>query len=225
MPRRPAPDHVSHLEAQPSTDSGRIRDRLWFAGYYAVAFVLLGLVTSSRQPSVVDLVARPFTGHGVAVARLVTDAGLFPFYAVVSVVLLILGFSQRRWLRSILISVASLIAAWQISDACKALFHRPRPTYFVPGAHEASFSYPSGHTTIVIAFYGFWTAVAWESNLPVATKRWIRIAFGVWALAIGWSRLALGDHYLTDLIGGYLLGATVVSVAILVNRLLADPDA
>jgi membrane-associated phospholipid phosphatase len=225
VPRRSGPDHVSHLQNLPLEESGRIRDRLWFSAYYAIAFVILGVIVARRDPSVIDVAARPFTGHGVPIARLLTDAGLFPVYAGLSVILLIVGFIERRWLRSILVSIVALLAAWQISDACKVLFHRARPTYFVPGAHEASLSYPSGHTTLAIAFYGFWTAIAWESTLPIAAKRWIRIAFAVWVLAIGWSRLALGAHYLTDIVGGYLLGAAVASAAILVNRMLSEPEA
>jgi membrane-associated phospholipid phosphatase len=209
----------------PVEDSSRIRDRLWFSAYYAIAFVILGIVVARRDPSVIDIAARPLTGYGVPIARLLTDAGLFPVYATISVVLLIAGFIERKWLRSILVSIVGLLAAWQISDACKALFHRERPKYFVPGAHESSLSYPSGHATLAIAFYGFWTAIAWESTLPIAAKRWIRIVFALWVLAIGWSRLALGAHYLTDVVGGYLLGAAVASAAILVNRLLGEPEA
>ena len=224
MPRRPQPDHVSHVPpAQPAAAS-RIRDRLFFAGCYAIAFVLLGVIVSGRPPSPVDLAVRPFAGHAVPLARLMTGAGLFPVYATICVALLITVFFQRRWLRAILVSIVTLVAAWQVSDACKDLFHRFRPSYFVPGTHETSLSYPSGHATNVIAFYGFWTAVAWASSLPVSAKRWIRVAFALWALAIGWSRLALGAHYLTDVIGGYLLGAAMASVAMLVYRLLAPSD-
>jgi membrane-associated phospholipid phosphatase len=60
--------------------------------------------------------------------------------------------------------------------------------------------------------------------LPLDAKRWIRIAFALWALAIGWSRLALGAHYVTDVIGGYLLGAAMASLALIAYRALGNPD-
>jgi membrane-associated phospholipid phosphatase len=220
VPRRSAPDTVPHLP--PASDTRR-HDRFLFAAYYAIAFVLLGVVVSSRPPSLFDVAARPFAGHATAVALLVTRSGLFPVYATISVVLLVAGFYERRWLRAVLVSIVTLVAAWQISDACKALFHRLRPNYWV-GIHEPSASYPSGHATLVIAFYGFWTAVAWGSSLPLDAKRWIRIAFALWALAIGWSRLALGAHYVTDVIGGYLLGAAMASLALIAYRALGNPD-
>lgn len=219
MPRRSAPDLVAHLPPLPTR---RLSDRIWFAAYYAIGFVALGLLVSTQKPAVLDMSARPLAGIGTQAALLLTETGLFPVYATISVVLLIAGIVERRWLRAVLISIVTLLTAWQVSDACKNLFHRPRPNYWVL-IHEPSWSYPSGHTTLVIAFYGFWTAVAWMSDLPLVAKRWIRVAFAVWAIAIGWARLALGAHYLTDLVGGYLLGAAMASAGMIVYRLLDTP--
>jgi undecaprenyl-diphosphatase len=206
----------------PPLPSRRLSDRVWFAAYYAIGFVALGLLVSGQKPALLDLSARALAGIGTGPALLLTQTGLFPVYATISVVLLIAGIVERRWLRAVLISILTLVAAWQVSDACKILFHRPRPNYWVL-IHEPSWSYPSGHTTLVIAFYGFWTAVAWTSDLPLAAKRWIRIAFALFAIAIGWSRLALGAHYPTDLVGGYLLGAAMASAGMIVYRLLENP--
>ena len=218
MPRRSQPDTVSHLP--PSADI-RWRDRLWFALYYLFAFVVLGAVVSFRAPSSVDLAGRPFAGHGLLAAQFLTDVGLFPVYAVISALLIVLGLIKRELLRAVLVSIITLVFAWQVSDACKVFFHRPRPPYWFVN-HETSASYPSGHAALVIAFYGFWTAVAWQSDLPISAKRWIRLAFAALAIGIGWSRLALGAHYITDVVGGYLLGAAIASVAMLVYRAL-DP--
>lgn len=87
----------------------------------------------------------------------------------------------------------------------KVAFHRQRP----PGIAvftEASFSFPSGHATIAAAFYGFIVYCLWRQ----AQKRNIRLnlLFGGSALilAIGFSRLYLGVHFLSDVLGGYLLG-------------------
>jgi undecaprenyl-diphosphatase len=219
VPRRSGPDIIPH---QPLVPEVRFTDRLWFTAYYTIAFVALGILVSSHKPDLLDLAGRPFAGIGVRFAVVVTDGGLFPVYASISVVLLIVGAIYRRYLRGILISVLTLVVAWQVSDACKLLFHRARPPYWV-AIHEPSYSYPSGHATLVIAFYGFWTAVAWMSDLPIAAKRWIRLAFAFWAIAIGWSRLALGAHYITDVVGGYLLGAALASAAAVLYRALGPP--
>jgi undecaprenyl-diphosphatase len=72
---------------------------------------------------------------------------------------------------------------------------------------EHSFSFPSGHATIAVAFYGFLAFLAMRG-----TKRWeksVNICFAGIAvvLLIGFSRLYLGVHYLSDVWAGYLVGA------------------
>ncbi len=87
----------------------------------------------------------------------------------------------------------------------KVALHRQRP----PGIAvftEASFSFPSGHATVASAFYGFIVYYLWRQ-----TQNWnirLNLLFGGSALilAIGFSRLYLGVHFLSDVLGGYLLG-------------------
>lgn len=86
----------------------------------------------------------------------------------------------------------------------KLAFHRPRPdvAYYM----ESGFSFPSGHATIAVAFYGFLTYVLFRES-----KHWGRKANAIfWGLtiifAIGLSRLYLGVHFVSDVWGGYLSG-------------------
>ncbi len=92
---------------------------------------------------------------------------------------------------------ASASTAW-----LKTLFARPRPDFALQ--ELADFSFPSGHATGAVAFYGFlaWLALrrGWLSPAPA-------LALGLGAAGlIGFSRLYLGVHYLSDVLGGYLVG-------------------
>ncbi len=94
----------------------------------------------------------------------------------------------------------------------KLAFHRPRPEIAYYAEH--GFSFPSGHATIAMAFYGFLTYV-----LVRETKKWGRkAAILFWGLivilAIGLSRLYLGVHYVSDVWGGYLSGALFLIIGI-----------
>ena len=95
----------------------------------------------------------------------------------------------------------------------KVAFHRQRPLG-ISAYTEASFSFPSGHATIAAAFYGFIVYYLWRQ----AQNRSIRlnILFGgsLLILAIGFSRLYLGVHFLSDVLGGYLLGILWLIVGI-----------
>ncbi len=86
----------------------------------------------------------------------------------------------------------------------KIFFERARPEHAV--YFEPTYSFPSGHATMSVAFFAFIAYV-----LIKLSKKWKRkvniffISFGI-ILAIGFSRLYLGVHYLTDVWGGYLIG-------------------
>ena len=95
--------------------------------------------------------------------------------------------------------------------AGKLIVHRPRPE----GVYiEHLFSFPSGHAAISAAFYGFLAYVVWR-ELPKWKYRlnimffWIALA-----LAIGLSRLYLGVHFLSDIVGGYLVGLLWLAISI-----------
>jgi membrane-associated phospholipid phosphatase len=118
-------------------------------------------------------------------------------------VTLILWFLQYR--RYILPLLATILGSAAFTQLGKLVFHRPRPQSALYVEH--SFSFPSGHATVAVAFYGFLTYIVMRE-----AKRWevkVNICFagiGV-VLLIGFSRLYLGVHYLSDVWGGYLVGA------------------
>ncbi len=100
----------------------------------------------------------------------------------------------------------------------KLAFHRARPD--VAFYAEDTFSFPSGHATISIAFYGFLTYILFRQ-----LKKWKykinALFFGiVIILAIGLSRLYLGVHFLSDVWGGYLLGALWLLIGITISEWL-----
>jgi len=94
----------------------------------------------------------------------------------------------------------------------KLAFHRPRPELAVYAEH--SFSFPSGHATIAVAFYGFVGYIlmrfvqSWNKKVNIFFTTIFVIA------AIGLSRVYLGVHYLSDVWSGYLVGAMWLIIAI-----------
>lgn len=100
----------------------------------------------------------------------------------------------------------------------KFLLHRSRPD--VALYTENSFSFPSGHATIAISFYGFLTYLLirniskWKNKINIF---FIGVAI---IILIGFSRLYLGVHYLSDVLGGYLSGGIWLIVAISISEYL-----
>jgi undecaprenyl-diphosphatase len=189
----------------------------------AACYVVLGLAVSPAPPGRLDVAAEALRGYGVPAALFFTRAGQFPVYAGVCVLLLIAGAFRRAWLGRVGLAVATLLCAWVSSDLGKAFFHRPRPAGWI-GIHETSYSYASGHATLSLAFYGFWACCVWTSGASPAARTAAPAALCALIGAIGWSRLALGAHYATDVLGGYLLGGAWLCLALAVrSRLAARP--
>ena len=98
----------------------------------------------------------------------------------------------------------------------KIIFHRARPAMGV--YVESSFSFPSGHAAIAAVFYGLIIYILWRS--VKSRKNKINILFtGLFViLGIGFSRIYLGVHYLSDVWAGYLVGALWVIIAISISE-------
>ena len=123
-----------------------------------------------------------------------------------------------------LLSIAFLLVSWRGADLFQHLFLRARPLAWVV-KHETAFSYPSSHAAIVGGFYWLWAAMLYCSN-PRCTARVICSALlAVLGLAICWSRLALGAHYVTDVVGGLLFSGALVAATTAVYPRLFGRDA
>lgn len=120
----------------------------------------------------------------------------------------------RRAHRLALFLAVTGIGAGIVNTALKVAVGRARPDVDVP-VHEAfGLSFPSGHAMLSTACYGA-LLVALLPLVPGAWRTAVRWATVGLVLAIGVTRLALGVHFLTDVIGGHVLGLAwlVASVA------------
>jgi undecaprenyl-diphosphatase len=93
-----------------------------------------------------------------------------------------------------------------VNLAVKHAVARARPVLDDPVAHANGLSFPSGHAQAAVVGYGTLLLVFW----PVLGRVGRRVAAAtavVMVLAIGFSRVALGVHYVSDVLAGYVLGA------------------
>jgi len=98
----------------------------------------------------------------------------------------------------------------------KIAFHRSRPELAIYTEH--SFSFPSGHATIAVAFYGFLTYILIRSFGRWKTKVNVFFVGLSVILLIGFSRLYLGVHYVSDVWGGYLVGVLWLIIGISISE-------
>ncbi|OHB19312.1 MAG: hypothetical protein A2854_02835 [Parcubacteria group bacterium RIFCSPHIGHO2_01_FULL_56_18] len=88
----------------------------------------------------------------------------------------------------------------------KELVQRARPVRAFQAYAETGFSFPSGHATLAAAFYGFLICLAWRMMPPGFLRSATVSALALLITLIAFSRLYLGVHFLSDVLGGLLLG-------------------
>jgi len=120
-----------------------------------------------------------------------------------SIVILLIWLHKGKQLYSVPF-LLSIFSAGITTFILKILIARPRP---IDGLIlENDFSFPSGHATIAISFYGFLTYIAVQ-NADTKFEKNIGLLFGISIIIlIGLSRLYLGVHYTSDVIAGYCVG-------------------
>lgn len=169
-----------------------------------MAFVALGELVMRRPALRVDSAA-VFHAHATPLARILADSGRWPFIAAVFVIVTTAFAVLHRGIWIPLILIVSQLITQALAELFKAHYRRVRPEYWIVGL-DAGKSYPSGHAVTAVVFFCGWACVVAFSSLPALPKDALVVLLVAWAAGIGWSRLALGVHYLTDVAGGTLLG-------------------
>mgnify|MGYP001793382387 CR=1 FL=1 len=100
-----------------------------------------------------------------------------------------------------------------LSIRLKVFLGKTRPALWDSPIIETTFSYPSGHALGSVVLYGF-LAYLLGRRVP-HYRRWIYAGAIALSLSIGFSRLYLGVHWPTDLLGGYMIGFLWTRVCIL----------
>ena len=127
------------------------------------------------------------------------------------------GFAVRRRFREALLVLLAFVGAEAIDALLKVEFARPRPSFADPVVPQArGYSFPSGHATASMAVYGAlaYTALA-TARQPLARVAAAFLA-GVLIALIGFSRLYLGKHFPSDVLGGWCVALAWIGILILV---------
>jgi undecaprenyl-diphosphatase len=133
----------------------------------------------------------------------------------IATILILWIWKKRSYIIPLLLSI---IGSEIFTSIGKVVFHRARPSVALYA--ENSFSFPSGHATIAIAFYGFLAYILIRNAKNWKNKINIFFASFIVILLIGFSRLYLGVHYLSDVWGGYLAGAIWLIIAMSLSEYL-----
>lgn len=154
-----------------------------------------------------------------AVALGVTQVGGPIGVAVLSVSIGAVLSWRARSILPALVLISTVGAATALSTVTKTVVGRSRPPVAVQVVLETDRSFPSGHVTGTTALVGM-TTVLLGAGLTAVRRYVLYILAASAAIGVGATRLYLGVHWLTDVVGGLLLGASVVVAGSLVHTVL-----
>jgi membrane-associated phospholipid phosphatase len=189
----------------------------------AAGFVALAIATHGVPYFPIDLaVTRALQGiHAPAWDRLMRAeswVGYSPQSIVIPWVIAAFLFVRGMRRESIMILFAACGAL--MGEVVKRIVHRSRPPeeLVTVVTHLASLSFPSGHVVWATTMAGFLAFVATARLRPSPGRRLLVGALLVFILLMGPSRIYLGEHWVTDTLGGYLFGVLWLALSVEVYR-------
>jgi undecaprenyl-diphosphatase len=185
-------------------------------------YALLGTAVSHASPRGIDLAGRALAGEAPRLALIFTASCWWPVLVTFALVAIVVAIRFPAWRERVIFAIPTTLITWQVSDALKNVFRRPRPDYWIL-IHEPSFAYSSGHAMFAVLVYWLWAWFIWHSALPKAARATGAAVLTLWGGGVVWSRLALGAHYVTDLIGGALLALTALALATAIRAAVPRP--
>ncbi len=208
--------------APPPARRRRIHRRwilMFILGTAAFALLAAGVTWSEPLVHLDQAVADTLHGHAVrspgtvAVMQAVTLLGTFRAFVALAVVVV----AAFLWVGKPRLGLAWLVALiggglWV--DGLKNTFDRQRPPYNTVFLTERSYSFPSGHAASSAVAYGtlaYCLALHWRTRRQ---RLALLLGFGSFVLLIGFTRLYLGVHYLSDVLGGYALALAWVGLCV-----------
>lgn len=189
---------------------------LAFVGF-ALVLLLVGLGDTMRLDLwVTRTLQRPDNGLALAVMQAISWFGFEPQSAIIE-----LGIATFLLLRRLRLEAAFALLAIISSFSytlIKVLVQRPRPVAGIDGiiihGEASGYSFPSGHVLNYVVFGGFLIYLAHTLLRSRLVRNAILAVLMALIILVGPSRIYLGQHWFTDILGSYLLGTTIL-IAIL----------
>ena len=139
------------------------------------------------------------------VARTISFFGSVGWLTAVSIGLALFLVSRRDWLNASLVALV-MLGGSTLNLILKHFFHRERPVLENPLVTLSSYGFPSGHTMGATLLYGLLALLAWKNVRNRAARFACVSGACLWILLIGLTRIYLGAHYLTDVLGALAAG-------------------
>ena len=143
------------------------------------------------------------------IAKFITNFGGAIFLSIATVMLFLFIKNKKIGLSII----SNIVIITVLNQLLKRILQRPRPTEFRI-VEETGYSFPSGHSMVSMAFYGYLIYLIYKYIKNKYVKWTLITILSILICLIGISRIYLGVHYTSDVLGGFLLSISYLVVYI-----------
>lgn len=194
---------------------------------FSVFLVMVIIVKTADGIPSIDISVRDFAyafrgevnGFWYWFFRLATELG---FVFVIIFLFIVFAVFTRIDLRAATLGIGS-IGNFLVNELMKRIFNRERPLEAMRWMVETSSSFPSGHSMTAMYFYSLLAYFTFRScRTTKKQKIFIVIISYVIIALVGFSRIVLGVHYFTDVLGGFGLGFALSMLSIIIFKILND---
>lgn len=152
------------------------------------------------------------------IAKFITNFGGAIFLSIATIALLLLIKNKKIGLSIF----SNIVIITILNQLLKRILRRPRPTEFRI-VEETEYSFPSGHSMVSMAFYGYLIYLIYRYIKNKYIKWSLIVLLSILICLIGISRIYLGVHYTSDVLGGFLLSISYLVVYIsLIKKILSE---
>ncbi|WP_165835567.1 phosphatase PAP2 family protein [Ruminiclostridium sufflavum] len=144
------------------------------------------------------------------IMKLITFFGSTEFLLTAAAILIVFFFMDEKCSFYASMIVINLMLAALLNEGLKKIIQRHRPD-ILKLIDIGGYSFPSGHSMVSMSFYGFLIYLCW-TNFKTRWKYPVSALLSGLILLIGFSRIYLGVHYASDVLGGFCLGAVSIGV-------------
>ena len=180
-----------------------------FAAFIGIALLVIVGATDGFDMAVIEAVRSTDRAASLSFLGPTTELGSTGAVTLVALLTLTVGVAAGPWRHGAIGAGVIALAALGV-EIIKSAVGRARPELLEPLLAEHGFSFPSGHASLSMVAYGILAVLVSRSFLPPLAQVAVYAAVTALVFLIGLSRVWIGVHYPSDVIAGWIAGATVV---------------
>ncbi len=202
------------MEYQMNTNQNNKILRIYLAAISAASFIAISFLVGTESTAgfdqvICDWIYRLRTTSTTSMLRAITYTG--NWQTVSMICLLFLFLRPTRFSFGVPLSITCILSV-TLQNILKYIFHRPRPLLAEHLISQGGYSFPSGHSFTVLVFYGFLIFLILHHLKPLWLAKTFALLLCILVIAIGFSRIYLGVHYPTDVLGGWAIGTLLLNL-------------